>query len=130
MSTDETLAQGHDLATKVSLLFRKRAEFAQEQDKERLVKASADNGIGELFTNPVAAAKVWTDWYGYAVDSTQRSVLFWDTIRQRGNNFLQHTQAALPPVLHCDYETVVDGRKLQRPVNYALVRIVPPEGVI
>jgi hypothetical protein len=24
---------------------------------------------------------------------------------------------------------VVDGRKLARPVNYALVRIVPPEGV-
>ena len=32
-------------------------------------------------------------------------------------------------MLHFDYETVVDGRKLARPVNYALVRIVPPEGV-
>ena len=129
MSTDETLAQGHDLATKVSLLFRKRAQFAQKQYKERLAKASAENGIGELVTNPVAAAKVWMDWYGYAVDATQRSVLFWDTLRQRGNNFLQHTQAGLPPVLHFDYETVVDGRKLERPVNYALVRIVPPDGV-
>jgi pimeloyl-ACP methyl ester carboxylesterase len=129
MSTDAALAQGHDLATKVSLLFRKRAEFAQEQYKERLTKASADNGIGELLTNPLAAAKVWTDWYSYAIDTTQRSVLFWDTMRQRGNNFVQHTQAGLPPVLHFDYETVVDGRKLDRPVNYALVRIVPPDGV-
>ena len=50
MSTDATLAQAHDLATKVSLLFRKRAEFAQQQYKERLAKASADNGIGELLT--------------------------------------------------------------------------------
>ena len=32
-------------------------------------------------------------------------------------------------MLHFDYETVVDGRKLARPVNYAMVRIVPPEGV-
>ena len=130
MSTDAALAQGHDLATKVSLLFRKRAEYAQEQYKERLAQASANNGIGDLLTNPAAAAKVWMDWYGYAVDATQRSILFLDTMRQRGNNFLQHTQAGLPPVLHFDYETVVDGRKLDRPVNYALVRIVPPEGVI
>ena len=50
-------------------------------------------------------------------------------MRQRGNNFVEHTQAGLPPVLHFDYETVVDGRTLERPVNYALVRIVPPEGV-
>ena len=130
MSTDATLAQGHDLATKVSLLFRKRAEFAQQQYKERLAKASADNGIGELLTNPAAAAKVWMDWYGYAVDATQRSILFLDTLRQRGNNFVQHNQAGLPPLLHFAHETVVDGRKLERPVNYALVRIVPPEGVI
>ena len=26
-------------------------------------------------------------------------------------------------------ELVVDGRKLERPVNYVLVRIVPPAGV-
>jgi hypothetical protein len=69
------------------------------------------------------------DWYGYAVDATQRSILFLDTMRQRGNNFVQHNQAGLPPLLHFDHETVVDGRKLERPVNYALVRIVPPEGV-
>ena len=129
MSTDEMLAHGHDLATKVSLLFRKRAEYAQQQYKERLAKASTDNGIGALFSNPAAAAKIWTDWYGYAVDATQRSVLFWDTMRQRGNTFVQHTQAGLPPVLHFDYETVVDGRELERPVNYALVRIVPPAGM-
>jgi pimeloyl-ACP methyl ester carboxylesterase len=30
-------------------------------------------------------------------------------------------------VLIFDFETVVDGRKLKRPVNYALVRITPPE---
>jgi pimeloyl-ACP methyl ester carboxylesterase len=32
-------------------------------------------------------------------------------------------------VLHFDYEMVLDGRTLDRPVNYALVRIVPPKGV-
>ena len=59
----------------------------------------------------------------------QRSILFWDTIRQRGNNFVEQSREGLAPVLHFAYETVVDGRTLARPVNYALVRIVPPEGV-
>src|SRR5262249_27127825 len=31
-------------------------------------------------------------------------------------------------VLTFDAEVLVDGRGLERPVNYALVRIVPPEG--
>jgi pimeloyl-ACP methyl ester carboxylesterase len=35
----------------------------------------------------------------------------------------------LPPVLHFEYETVMDGRSFQRPVNYALLRIIPPDGV-
>ena len=37
---------------------------------------------------------------------------------------------AFAPVLAFDYDLVVDGRKLERPVNYALVRIHPPEGTM
>ena len=129
MNTDQTLARSHDIATKVALLFRKRAEMAQAQFNGRMARAAGDNGTAELFTNPAAAIKLQADWPGYAVDAAQRSILFWDTLRQRGNNFLEHMQKGLPPVLHFDYEMVVDGRKLPRPVNYALVRIVPPQGV-
>ncbi len=50
-------------------------------------------------------------------------------MRERGNNFVEHNRAGLPPVLHFEHEMVVDGSKLARPVNYALVRIVPPDGV-
>ena len=50
----------------------------------------------------------------YAVDFAQRSILFWDTLRQRGNNFLEHERNGLPPVLHFDYETIMDGRSLKR----------------
>ncbi len=72
---------------------------------------------------------IWTGGARYAVDFAQRSVLFWDTLRQRGNNFVERARQGLPPVLHFDYEMVLDGRTLERPVNYALVRIVPPDGV-
>jgi pimeloyl-ACP methyl ester carboxylesterase len=129
MDIGRQLAHSQDISTKVSVLFQKRAKLAQERFAEQLKEAYGRNGIGGLLSNPGAAASVWTDWYDYAVDSAQRSILFWDTIRQRGNNFVEHTSAGLPPVLHFDYETVVDGRKLARPVNYALVRIVPPQGV-
>ncbi len=129
MNPDRTLAQSQDIATKVATLFRKRTDAAQAQFTHRLTQAAQDNGVRDMLADPAAAARLWTDAYGYAVDAAQRSILFLDTLRQRGNNFLEHAQAGLPPVLHFDYETVVDGRRLARPVNYALVRIVPPEGV-
>src|ERR1044072_4063360 len=58
MYTDRTLAQSHDIATKVALLFRKRAEFAQAQYTSRLAQASEENVIGERATNPAAVGKV------------------------------------------------------------------------
>jgi pimeloyl-ACP methyl ester carboxylesterase len=76
-----------------------------------------------------APGDVLQDWISYTSDAVQRSLLFWDTIRRRGNQFLEHERAGKPPVLVYDYEMVVDGRTLDRPVNYALVRILPPEGI-
>jgi pimeloyl-ACP methyl ester carboxylesterase len=65
----------------------------------------------------------------YMVDATQRSLLFWDLMRQRGNAYREHLSETVPHVLEYEPELVVDGRKLDRPVNYGLVRIVPPHGV-
>ncbi len=127
MDIGRQLARSQDISTKVSVLLQKRTKLAQEKFAGRL-KESIDDNLDSL-TRPANAAKVWTDWYQYMVDGAQRSILFWDTIRQRGNKFVEHTSAGLTPVLHFDYEMVVDGRKLERPVNYALVRIIPPEGV-
>ena len=66
----------------------------------------------------------------YAVDAIQRAILFWDTIRQRGDNFIERASKGSEPVLHFDYETILDGRRFQRPVNYTLLRIKPPDGVV
>jgi pimeloyl-ACP methyl ester carboxylesterase/tellurite resistance protein len=64
----------------------------------------------------------------YAVDAGQRAVLFWDAMRRAGNDFVEHEKEGCPPVLFFKWDMVVDGRHLPRPVNYALVRIRPPEG--
>ena len=70
------------------------------------------------------AKEAWDYW----VDSWQRSILVWDVLRKRGNQALEHYRAGKPPVLVFDYEMVVDGRQLEPPVNYALVRIKPGAG--
>src|SRR6516164_8790175 len=65
----------------------------------------------------------------YMVDAAQRSVLFLDVMRQRGNQYREHIAETAPHVLEYEFELIVDGRRLERPVNYALVRIVPPANV-
>ena len=65
----------------------------------------------------------------YMVDAAQRTTLFWDVMRQRGNQYREHLAQVAPHVLSYAAELVIDGRNLARPVNYALVRIVPPKGV-
>jgi len=73
--------------------------------------------------------ELWQDAADYAGDAIQRLVLFWDTLRQRGNNHIEHERAGKPPLLAYKHEMLADGRKFERPVNYALLRIVPPWGV-
>jgi uncharacterized protein DUF3141 len=65
----------------------------------------------------------------YLVDAAQRGVLFWDVMRQRGNQYREHIAKTAPNVLDYEVEVVVDGRTLERPVNYGLVRVVPPAGI-
>src|SRR5512135_2126192 len=125
MDIGHQLASSHDISTKVSLVFRKRSELAQRHFNDTLKKAYEESELGQQKAAPASVAHAWTDWVSYAVDAAQRSVLFLDTMRQRGNNFLQHTAAGQPPLLLFDYETVMDGRTFARPVNYALLKITP-----
>ena len=63
--------------------------------------------------------------HDYLLDAWQRSVLFLDVLRQRGNTFRQRQEETAPHVLDFDADLVLDGRTLARPVNYLLVRIAP-----
>ena len=67
--------------------------------------------------------------HDYLRDAWQRSVLFLDALRQRGNTFRERQEETAPHVLDFDAELILDGRTLARPVNYALVRIAPPADV-
>lgn len=60
----------------------------------------------------------------YQRDFLERSILFWDALRQRANNMIAHERAGLPPLLAFEYETLMDARRFEQPVNYALLRII------
>ncbi|HVP61764.1 MAG TPA: DUF3141 domain-containing protein [Myxococcaceae bacterium] len=64
----------------------------------------------------------------YWLDAWQRSILLLDTLRQRGNRYLEQSKKTAPNVLEFQAELVRDGRTMPRPTNYLLVRIIPPEG--
>src|SRR5256714_6431815 len=65
----------------------------------------------------------------YMMDAGQRSVLFLDVLRRRGDQYREHVAQTAPHVLQYAAELIIDGRKLDEPVNYALVRIIPPKDV-
>jgi pimeloyl-ACP methyl ester carboxylesterase len=103
-----------------------RVQTATEKYRERVSKAVSKFQQGVSSADSLA---FWHEAGAYALDAAQRSVLFWDTLRQRGNQWLEHERAGKPPVLHFEYETVLDARSFERAANYALLRILPPAGV-
>ena len=65
----------------------------------------------------------------YWVDTWQRSFLFLDILRQRGNASIEQETRDAPNVLHFDSTLLIDGRDLPSPVNYMLMRILPPDNI-
>ncbi len=103
------------------------AEISASSREASSAWAKQTQSLMSAFINPWNVAR---DAMEYSVDAAQRQALFWDTLRKRGNVYNEHQAAGCPPVLAYDYETVLDARDFDRPVNYALVRIHPPEGVV
>lgn len=73
------------------------------------------------------APNVLSEFSAYLVDAGQRYTLFLDAMRRRGLQYEEHMAEPAPNVLDYKAELVCDGRTLPRPVNYLLVRIVPPK---
>jgi pimeloyl-ACP methyl ester carboxylesterase len=85
------------------------------------------DAIRSLWSEPRTPQDLFSAWGEYVSDAAQRTVLTLDVLREVGNGVVE--QAKTPreahPVLLYEYETVLDGRTLPRPVNYLLVQILP-----
>ena len=87
--------------------------------------------------NPLPATNAFTAlggniasaWPEYVVDAFQRSVLFLDLLRRRGDEEVEITSRPMATVLSFGHEVLMDGRSLPRPINYTLSRILPPPGI-
>jgi hypothetical protein len=84
-------------------------------------------GFPEFFA--ASSGSAMTAWPDYMVDAFQRSVLFLDLLRRRGNEEIEITSRPMATVLSFGHEVLMDGRSLPRPINYMLSRIVAPPGV-
>jgi len=126
---NQTIDRSLQISRSVATVAERRVRDAFEAYTTRVRKAQAafvqDSGAATRF-HPTQA---WQEWARYGVDFVQRSILMADTLRQRGNNWIAHEHAGKPPVLAYRYEMLADGRTFERPVNHALVRIIPPKGV-
>ncbi|GAA0777364.1 DUF3141 domain-containing protein [Roseibium denhamense] len=99
-----------------------------DNHKTRWQKSIAD--LGETMEAMAVQQKngsLLDAWQSYWQDAAQRMVLTMDTLRQRGDIFIEHEADGCPPVLIYDYEVVVDGADLPRPCCYMLLRIIPPQ---
>lgn len=118
------------------------AAFQQIQHRAERLQSAASRNASRAGEEALALQRAGIDlivqarecrpdqFAAWTVDAAQRWVLFWDVLRQRGNNWLEREAAGRPPVLIFDYEVLIDGRELPRPVNYALAAITPPKGVV
>jgi pimeloyl-ACP methyl ester carboxylesterase len=126
---NQTIDRSLQISRSVASVFERRMRSASQAYASRIREAR--NAYANV-TTPAANLNpqhAFQQWFEYGVDFAQRSVLFFDTLRMRGNNWIAHEEAGKPPVLAYKYEVLADGRTLERPVNHSLVRILPPRGI-
>ena len=74
--------------------------------------------------DPMRSVSAWTSWWPqntpdifrqaseYWIDAWQRSVLFLDVLRQRGNQHIEYMARKDPNVLNFQFEIVMDGAQI------------------
>jgi Protein of unknown function (DUF3141) len=114
MAARDRLARSQDVAMRVGLVLHKRTQGATVRYVRRVAEAVQPKGRGTAGALSVPPPHP-LEFFRYAQDVAQRQVLFWDTLRQRGDQFVERTAQGLPPVLHFDYEVVLNGRSFEAP---------------
>ena len=115
-----------ELATHNSEKFQKTI-VGETQKIESLIQKTKEKSSELMSSNPT---EWWKQWTEYLTDSVQRSALVFDTLRKRGNGYVEHIESGMPPVLDFKYEVIIDGHTLSSPVCYMLLKITPPTGVV
>jgi pimeloyl-ACP methyl ester carboxylesterase len=121
-----TIDRVGEISRQVGTLLDRRLRAAGDRYTTRVRRAATRVAR----TGPANPMQLWQDAFRYSLDAAQRTILLWDTLRQRGNQWIEHERAGKPILLHYETEMLADARTFERPCNYALLRIVPPRGMI
>lgn len=131
MSQDDYIAkQDRAVSSITSLLtgLRRLSLLHMDINQQSINKWQEDN-ITPI-THDCLKIPTWEDWQEYFTDLPQRTILFWDTLRQRGDNTLTYQAEDRPLLLKFDYDVLIDGKDLDDPCNYSLLEIKPAAGQI
>ncbi|MET1414503.1 DUF3141 domain-containing protein [Roseibium sp. HPY-6] len=124
-------AQATEISNMMELMGRglsKHLNSINDDHKTRWQNSLAEYGKAiEDLAKAQGNGLLYNAFESYWKDAAQRVVLTMDTLRQRGDIFIEHEEAGCPPVLIYDYEVVVDGADLPHPCCYMLLKIIQPK---
>ena len=131
--SQDTLKQSAEAARTVSdlsALHIQKLSTTIRQDSKK-IEHLVEHAKEETQFLKSATLSDWLQMYtAYVRDSVQRQALVFDALRKRGNVYTDHIDSGMPPVLDFQYDIIVDGKDLNPPVNYLLLKITPPEGIV
>lgn len=121
------LVEGTDL--KLSVASSHMKQYLQQfKDNSKTLYEDAKS-IKSSLQNTKNPFDLWQQWLSYSTDSSRRLLQTAEILKERGDIFIEHELAGCPPVLDYDYDIIMDASTFDRPCNYVLLRIKPPEGV-
>ena len=131
--SQDTLKQSAEAARTVSdlsALHLQKLSSTIRQDSKK-IEHLVEHAKEETQVLKSATLSDWLQMYtAYVRDSVQRQALVFDALRKRGNVYTDHIDSGMPPVLDFQYDVIVDGKDLSPPVNYLLLKIAPPTGIV
>ena len=135
IQTSQEMSRRHSEAVRTvselsTMHFQKLTRKVQS-DTKKIEGLLSDFTREATSVSQVATPNDWLKMYGdFIKDAVQRQALMFNALRQRGNAYTAHLEAGMPPVLDYQYEVIVDGKDLVCPVNYLLLKLTPPSGVV
>ena len=82
---NQTIDRSLQISRSVATVFERRMRDAAQAYAERVRKAQAANVRGSTPATRINPQQACQEWLQYGIDFAQRSILFWDTLRERGN---------------------------------------------
>ena len=124
------LAEGTELKIAVTSSHLNQSHQQLIKNTQTLSQDLADIRSALIKAQTPSVFGLWQQWLSYSTDSTKRLLQTAEILKDRGDIFIEHELAGCPPVLDYDYDIILDASNFDRPCNYVLLRIKPPEGVV